>query len=262
MNIYLKKRSKRFIVLFIGCLLALLSIIKPVLIIFTLSAITMLYRRKVKKNKPLLFFLTGFFIVYIPFMYTENISLNDQMLTTYNLLKNEIVDTNIGGAKPLEKVRVLDDFEEKNEFTVELNGGLAKLTTTSEQVHEGKYSLKLEVKTPTKNEIILQKKVTPSNWGSYNYFNLWIKNKGQLGWFGIILIDEDGDWWHYDNDQILKKQDWTLLKVPLASLRNYEWSKHGNRKMDNIIGYRLKFGPYQKESDYEVMIDDIHLSKF
>lgn len=262
MDFYKKRRFKRVIPLIAGCLLATLTIIKPVMIFFILPVIAILYQKRIKKNKPLILFLISFLIVYIPYMRIEHISLNEQVLITYNLLKNEIIDTNLGVSKPIEKSRILDDFEEKNDLVLESNNESAELIATNKEFHEGKKSLQLEINTPTKNEIILQKKISPSNWNEYDYLNLWIKNKGVLGGFGIILVDEDGDWWHYDNDQILKKQEWTLLKISLASLKNYEWTHHGNRRLDSIVGYKLKFEPYPKKSDYTVFIDDIHLSKF
>lgn len=263
MYIYKKRRFKRVVSLITGLLLAILTILKPIMILFVLTGMAVLYNHRKKKKKiPLILFLIGFFIVYIPFMLIEGISLHEQMLMTYNLLKNDIIDTNIGSSKTLEKKKILDDFEEKNDFILEKGEELSELKITSEEVYEGGKSLQLKIKTPTKNDILLRKEINPSDWNEYNYFNLWIKNKAKLGWFGIILIDEDGDWWHYDNDQILKKQEWTLLKIPLASLKNYEWTQHGNRKMDKIVEYRLKFQSYPKKSDYEGFIDNAYLSKF
>lgn len=257
-----KKRLKRLAPAPIGLILALITIIKPIMILFILPVAIVLFNKKLKKNKPLALFLTGFFIIYTPFMYAKNVSINDQMLTTYNLLKNEIIDTNLGSIKTIEEGKVLDDFEEENKFILQANNEPAKLTITDKEFYKGRKAIKIEIKTPTKNEVIIKKEVGPSDWSHYNYLNLWIKNKGEMEWLGIVLIDEDGDWWHYDNDQILKKQEWTLLKIPLASLKNYEWTRHGNKKMNKIVEYMLKFGHCQKKSDYEVIIDNIYLSKF
>ena len=261
MNFCQKKRLKQFTPPILGILLALLSIIKPLMILFILPTIIFLYKNKINKNNPIMIFLACFLIIYAPFMYIENISVNEQILATYNLLKNEITDTNLGTTEVIEKSNNLDNFEGKNDFILASKNESAKLTL-SKECYEGKQCLKLEIQTPTKSEITLKKEINPSDWNEYGYFNLWIKNKGEFGWLGIVLVDEDGDWWHYDNDQILKKQEWTLLKIPLASLKNYEWTNHGNGRMDKIIEYRFKFKEYPGESKYEVFIDHIHLSKF
>lgn len=262
MNLYQKRRIKKLVSFPLGCILAILTIPKPIMILFLIPFAAIFFRRKIKNNKNLILFLIGFLVIYSPFMYTNNISIGEQTLTLYNSLKNEIVDFNLGSINAIDGKEILEDFEEENYFVLETNGESAEAILTDEDSAEGTSSLKLKITTPTKRPIILYKKINPSDWSQYDYFNLWIKNEGEYGWFGIILVDEDGDRWQYDNDQILKKKDWTLLKIPLRALKNYENSNKGNKKMDNIIEYQLKFGEHQKVSNYKGLIDQIYLSRF
>lgn len=261
MNIYQKKKLKRVAPSLSGALLAFLTIIKPIAILFLLPISIFLFKKEIV-NKPLVLFLISFTIIYLPFMYFGNISMGEQLLATYNILKEDIIDTNLGSIKSGEQIRVIDDFEEKNNLILKPSEGLVTLTITDKENYEGKKAARITIKAPIKEEVMLRRKIEPSSWGEYNYLNLWVKNKGELGWFGVYLIDIDGEWWNYDSDQVLKEQKWTLIKIPIASLKNYGWTKSSNGKMDNVVEYQLKFHTYAKKSDYEAFVDYIYLSKF
>jgi len=256
--------------LILGPILALLSFVYPVMILFIIPSV-IIFIGTSKIFKKITVFLLSFLLIYTPLIYYQKISPEDTLLTTYNILKNNVIDTNLGDIKMIEGFKLIDNFDKDDgRYKLIKNNQDATMGYTTQGVYEGEKALELTIKLPTTAPIRIQtekdlekiREYTNSNdWKDYDFINIWIKNDCGMGWFGIILTDEDGDLWQYHDDQILKKKEWTLLKVPIKSLKTYD-SSHGNGKFDRIVQYILNFDSYVgKKGSCKIDIDKMYLSK-
>ncbi len=259
----IKKRIKRNYPLLSGISIGLLSMFLPVIIFFLIPIIIFLFCQK-KSFEKITLLILGFTIIYVPFAFNKEIQPQDQALELYNILKNNVMDTNLGEIRVADEGKVIDNFEEEKNYTLNIKMDKSEFKYNSQLAFEGKRSLEVQIKIPIRSEITIGINITPQDWKDYDYFNMWVKNeKAHEGWLGVRLIDEQNEKWHYDNKEILKQEKWTLLKVPLASLKNYKKVSPGNGRMDKIIGYEITFAKFETEnpSIHKIFIDKIYLSK-
>ena len=187
-------------------------------------------------------------------------------MNVYNIIKDNLIETDLGNIKTMQESMILEDFESgdlSKLYVPKDHLGTARISIDTKTYYHGNASLKILMKLPFDSPLLISSESKYTNWKDYNFVNLWIKDDGFNGMFEFIIVDADGDWWHYYNKDVLKKQSWTLVKMPLKSFNNPEWTEHGNRKQnfENITKYFLKITPNKEiQGSYSINIDEIYLS--
>jgi hypothetical protein len=189
-------------------------------------------------------------------------STSDFLLSIYNTAKYNIIETEMGNIKTMREPYAIDDFEYSNltNFYIPQDGTF-NVSLDGREHYTGNSSLKLAFSPGLQISVI--RMLSKASWNDYNYANLWVKGDSVGGMLEFIIIDADGDWWHYYDNTILQKSNWTLLKMPLKSFNNPSWTRHGNRKQnfDTVTGYAIKISAVKKEpGNHSVYFDSIYLS--
>jgi len=277
MNAKRKLRRQR---IYIGAslIIGFASIFHPIFFLFIIPLLLSLLWEQNKK-KLLLYIFIILILSSIPAMvinkkYDISVSnpritinsLKDFFFDIYNTIKYNLIETDLGNIKTMQEPKLIENFEItdlKNFYLSKEHVDKVKVTLDHKEYYKDNTSLELSLCLPIDSPVLVQKITDYNNWVKYNYVNLWFKSDGFSGMFEFIIIDSDSDWWHYYDKDILEKQSWTLVKMPLKSFNNPPWTQHGNRKQnfDSITKYIIKIVPDEKEKgNHSIHIDEIYLS--
>lgn len=271
-----KKLGKKTVYMGICLIVFIISAFYPVFFLFIIPIIFFLmFDKEIYPQKNILILILILSLVPAYINQVNTISLNpinlvglqkDFFLDIYNKVKYNMIEEDLGNIKTMQEPKIIDDFENTNLTNFYMPKELVDIldvTLDHKEYYTGNTSLKLHLKLPIKYPVLVQRIPFQTDWNEYNYVNLWLKSDGFKGMFEFIIVDNDGDWWHYYDKDILNKKEWSLIKMPLKSFNNPSWTQHGNRKQDfdKIVRYIFKIVPEQKETgNHSVYIDEIYLS--
>lgn len=154
------------------------------------------------------------------------------------------------------KFPMLSEFETKREISRWV-GNVDTLTLTSEQVLQGRYSLKAHLTTRKHSGIFL--KYFPGNWSGFQFLRFNIYNPG-----GELILhcrihdkvySQGPGYWNRYNDVITLHQGWNDIKVSLDDVRN------GPAARELDLAEIRGFGIFvvDLEDEREVYLDNIRL---
>lgn len=272
------KLKKNWMYILISIVIGIMSIFNPIFFLFMISLLVYLFieekKRKLIYYIILVLVLSSFPGVLINYKYEMALNrpfsiangLKAFLMDVYNIIKYNMIESDLGNIKTMQEPKVIENFELydlKNFYLSKEHINKVKVSLDPILYYTDNTSIKISIDIPIDSPLLLTSIPLNKDWEKYNFVNLWIRSNGFKGMFEFILVDNDGDWWHYYDKDVLKKQEWTIVKMPLKSFNNPWWTQHGNKKQDfdEIAKYIIKITPDgELIGNYSVNIDEIYLS--
>jgi hypothetical protein len=146
----------------------------------------------------------------------------------------------------------VDNFERSDPYRVYKPFGqddsVLSLQASREYQMEGNYSMEFDYSLSTKKShpssvSALYESKNPLDWTGVEELRIWVRGDGTGNVFRINLCENapEGEIWTYENGQVLYKNDWQELVIPLGSFKLASWSKTFNEQMDLSKIIRFEF---------------------
>lgn len=268
-----KKNHRFFFYVWLSIIFGVISIFNSLFFLLIIPIfIILLFDKKIGSKLLIIPFIILFFCVPGIFIqYIRIDSLNKPLsieyattnlfFTIYNKIKYNIIESDLGNIRSVKEPIIIEDFENINPLKryQSREYPFVKITLDSES-YSGNSSIKIAFNSSSDSALLLNFYLRNNNWNSYNFVNLWIKSDDFSGMLEFILVDADGDWWHYYIQDI--KKNWSLIKMPLSSFDNPVWTHHGNGKhnFENVTKYFIKIDSANDKEQSSINIDEIFLS--
>ena len=171
-------------------------------------------------------------------------------------------------------VRVIDDFSSADlkRFTTEEHHAEGTYTLSSKGF-QGK-CLKVHYRLdPTTRKFrsvdIARKFIIESDvqdWSEYSFLNLVVRMEKPTSLLRVCIVEEDGDWWNFINNQELEGGRWYLVRIPMKDmflLKDFSIQGDGKQDLSKVAELRIIFDSTnigQNLTENTAYIDRIFLS--